>query len=73
MQKSQENFTWLCLEKNQQPKLLATAIPTTTEVKPSYPTSSKKPKNWDQIDKDIEKEILKEKPEGDAALNTLFK
>ncbi|RKP02333.1 hypothetical protein CXG81DRAFT_10913 [Caulochytrium protostelioides] len=36
-----------------------------------YPTSSKKPKNWDQIEKAIEAET-DEKPEGQAALNALF-
>ena len=40
---------------------------------PSYPTSSKNKKNWDQLDKEITKEMSLEKPEGDAALNTLFK
>jgi len=38
--------------------------------KPSYPTSSKKPKNWDAIAADVDKE--EEKLEGDNALNKLF-
>lgn len=40
---------------------------------PAYPSSSKKKKNWDAIDKEIEKEIANDKPEGDQALNGLFK
>jgi len=40
---------------------------------PAYPTSSKSKKDWSKIDKEIEKEEAKEKPEGDAALNSLFK
>lgn len=62
------------IEKGGEANLYATSqqIPT-GEVKPSYPTSSKKQKNWDAIDKDIAKEMANEKPEGDAALNSLFK
>jgi suppressor of G2 allele of SKP1 len=40
---------------------------------PAYPSSSKVKRDWDQIDKDIEADFKKEKPEGDAALNNLFK
>jgi suppressor of G2 allele of SKP1 len=40
---------------------------------PSYPTSSKMKKNWDEINKEVTKEMANEKPEGDAALNSLFK
>lgn len=40
---------------------------------PAYPTSNKAKKNWSQIDKDIEAEIKGDKPEGDEALNSLFK
>jgi suppressor of G2 allele of SKP1 len=40
----------------------------------NYPSSfSKGSKNWDKIGKKIEKDALKEKPEGDEALNKLFK
>jgi L-asparaginase/Glu-tRNA(Gln) amidotransferase subunit D len=34
-----------------------------------YPSSSKNPKNWDKINKQIEEEEKDEKLEGDAALN----
>mmetsp|Transcript_68710 Transcript_68710/g.109020 ORF Transcript_68710/g.109020 Transcript_68710/m.109020 type:complete len:387 (+) Transcript_68710:58-1218(+) len=40
---------------------------------PCYPSSSKVKRDWSQIDKDIEADFKKEKPEGDAALNNLFK
>jgi suppressor of G2 allele of SKP1 len=44
-----------------------------TESKPAYPSSSKKHVDWNKLDKDIEQELKKEKPEGEAALNELFK
>ena len=51
-------MNWMSLEKGQAPKLMATSVPTSgNEIKPSYPTSSKKAKDWDKIDKDIEKEF----------------
>ena len=37
---------------------------------PSYPGTSKK--DWSQIERDIEKELENDKPEGEAALNDLF-
>lgn len=46
----------------------------TVSVQPSAtakPYSSNK--NWDKIDQDLKKELENEKPEGDAALNGLFK
>lgn len=42
---------------------------TTQSVPPSYPTSSKKPKDWDKLEVEITKEEKDEKLEGDAALN----
>jgi suppressor of G2 allele of SKP1 len=44
-----------------------------SENGPKYPTSSKKPKDWDKIEVDIKKEEQEEKPEGEDALNALFK
>jgi suppressor of G2 allele of SKP1 len=63
------------VEKGGEAKLIATASPAQLQqsVPPSYPTSSKKKKDWSEIDKDITKAEATEKPEGDAALNSLFK
>lgn len=36
---------------------------------PSYPSSSKKAKDWDKLEVEIKKEEKDEKHEGDAALN----
>ena len=44
----------------------------TQQTMPSYPTSNTKKKNWDQIDRECEKEFVKDKPEGDAAMNELL-
>lgn len=49
-------------------RLKTTAI---IEHKPTYPSSSKKAKNWDALAKEAEAE--EEKLEGDAALNKLFR
>jgi suppressor of G2 allele of SKP1 len=51
---------------------MATSAPV-TNVTPSYPSSSKTHKDWSKIDSEIEKDFAKEKPEGEAALNSLFK
>lgn len=37
-----------------------------------YPSSCKKAKDWDKMEKEIEKQEAEEKPEGEAALNALF-
>ena len=74
MKKQVENVNWMGIEKGGDTKTLATQIITTNAPNvPSYPTSSKKKKNWDEIDREINKEMKNEKPEGDAALNGLFK
>ena len=39
----------------------------------AYPTSSNKKKDWNQIDKDIDRDLNKDKPEGEEAMNSLFK
>jgi len=40
---------------------------------PSYPTSSKKKTDFTKVDKEIEKDLSKDKPEGEGTLNDLFK
>ena len=43
--------------------------PNAPSVPPSYPSSSKKAKDWDKLEVEIKKEEKEEKLEGDAALN----
>lgn len=43
--------------------------PAAQSAAPSYPSSSKKPKDWDKLEVEIKKEEKEEKLEGDAALN----
>lgn len=75
LKKAIENVNWMGVEKGGEAKLLATATPITTGSvqPPSYPTSSKNKKNWDSINKEITKQESQDKPEGDSALNALFK
>lgn len=40
---------------------------------PSYPTSSKKKTDFSKIDQEIDKDLKADKPEGEGALNDLFK
>ena len=53
----------------------ASAIPSAAlnGPRPAYPTSNKNKKDWSKMDKELEKELANDKPEGDAALNGLFK
>lgn len=44
-------------------------MPPTTGKAKAYASN----KDWDKIDQDLRKDLENEKPEGDAALNTLFK
>ena len=37
-----------------------------------YPTSAPQPRDWDRLVAEVKNEEKEEKPEGDAALNTLF-
>jgi len=43
-----------------------------SEHTPTYPSSSKKPKDWDKLAVELKNEEKEEKPEGDAAVNQLF-
>lgn len=70
--KAAEDLNWRALEAGSGG---AMAIPAqaATGPKPSYPSSSKVKRDWTALDKEIESELSKDKPEGDQALNGLFK
>ena len=72
--KTAQDLNWLGLEQSSSGNR-AQAIPAVAASGPgpSYPSSSKVKKDWSKIDRDIEKECEDDKPEGDAALNGLFK
>ncbi|EPZ34125.1 SGS domain-containing protein [Rozella allomycis CSF55] len=64
--KQVKGLKWASLEAAEEESL-------DTKPKPSYPSSSKNPKNWDSIEKEIKQEEEKDKPEGEDALNALFR
>lgn len=54
-------------------KELEKAADVLADAPAAYPTSSKQKKDWSQIDREIEIEQKAEKPQGDEALNKLFR
>lgn len=74
LKKAIENFNWVSLE-SPTGQITGVGVPMAipTNNVPAYPSSSKTKKNWDNIDTVCEKELKEEKPEGDGALNDLFK
>lgn len=74
LQKEIENFQWVTLEKQS-----AAASSSLTDngniqgFKPTYPSSSKVKKDWDNIDKQISKELDQEDVKGNDAMMKLFK
>ena len=72
LKKVQEGVNWITLEPGQGGLVAqATTVPAQAPQQKARPYASQK--NWDQIDRDIKKDLENEKPEGDAALNGLFK
>jgi len=65
MKKSAMGLKWPALE--------AEEVLKSKEEKPQYPSSAKRAHDWDKLEKDVKKMEEEEKPEGDAALNQLFK
>lgn len=53
--------------------IAANPIPVATNADPKATRPYASQKNWDKIGQDIKKDLENEKPEGDAALNGLFK
>jgi len=66
---------WTSLDaqhKPNAPPIIMNQAPAAQSAAPSYPSSSKKPKDWNKIEVEIKNEEKEEKPEGDEALNKLF-
>lgn len=74
LQKVNKTENWLSLEAGKGGSVIAAkpvAVPQSSGGQVPKPYSSNR--NWDQIGKDIGRELDNEKPEGDQALNGLFK
>ena len=66
LKKEIEGFNWVTLEKEKVKELIS------DNKISAYPTSSKVKKNWEQIDKELDKE-MKDNPESNEAMMNLFK
>jgi len=66
LQKTKTGFDWKDLEAQ-------STVAQSTPDQPAYPTSSKQKRDWSQIEQDIDTQLKNEKPQGDEALNKLFK
>lgn len=71
--KKKNAVRWETLEEVKDTVVTTRAWADTSKVnKASYPSSSKKKKDWDKLTQEVKKEEEEEKPEGDASLNKLF-
>mmetsp|Transcript_1420 Transcript_1420/g.1932 ORF Transcript_1420/g.1932 Transcript_1420/m.1932 type:complete len:191 (+) Transcript_1420:490-1062(+) len=73
LKKMTDDMQWRGLEQSASGSAAAIPAQASSGPKPSYPSSSKVKRDWSALDKDIDKELADDKPEGDAALNGLFK
>jgi len=71
LKKEVENFQWVTLEK--QGAAAVSSNGNIQGIKPSYPSSAKVKKDWDNIDKQISKELDQEDVKGNDAMMKLFK
>lgn len=74
--KKKDGIRWTALEGNPVNKNSVDSIPQeilqSGSQPPKYPSSSKKYRDWNKVEKEIEKQEAEEKPEGEAAVNALF-
>ncbi|XP_014487879.1 PREDICTED: protein SGT1 homolog [Dinoponera quadriceps] len=74
--KKQNGIRWNTLEGNLVEQNVVQPIPTeilqANDQTPKYPSSCKKFRDWDKVEKEIEKQEAQEEPEGEAAVNALL-
>jgi len=63
LKKKEDGIQWSSFEK----------VEKKAGFRPAYPSSAKKKVDWSKLDKEVEREASYEKPDGDDALNNLFK
>ena len=72
LKKEFDNFQWVALESSNANNSIK-SDGTMEGFKPSYPSSSQTKKDWDNIDKEIGREMDKEDAKGSEAMMKLFK
>ncbi|KAL6447344.1 hypothetical protein ACFW04_001522 [Cataglyphis niger] len=74
--KKQDDLRWAILEGNPVEQNKVKPIPNeilqASQQTSKYPSSCKVYRDWDKVEKEIEKQEAAEQPEGDAAINALF-
>lgn len=74
--KKRDGIRWNTLEGNPVKQKVVQPIPSEilqhNDQIPKYPSSCKKVKDWDKVEKEIEKQEAEETPEAEAALNALL-
>lgn len=73
LKKIEEKQNWLCLEPGKGPSTIAAPVPVNEDEQPKKAKPYASKRDWNAIERDVGKELDAEKPEGDGALNALFK